>query len=130
MIRDAGLTASVLADTVPPMQMSFYQTKVAETAIYPESGTGSMLALAYVGLGLGEAGEVQGKIKRILRDQGGVIDDGHRVAIMKELGDLLWYVARAASELSLDLDAVAYQNLEKLADRRERGVLKGSGDDR
>ena len=112
------------------MNFSFYQTKVAETAIYPESGTGSPLALSYVGLGLGEAGEVQGKIKKILRDQGGKIDDGNRVAIMKELGDLLWYVARAASELSLDLDAVAYQNLEKLADRRERGVLGGSGDER
>ena len=112
------------------MDMSFYQAEVAETAIYPDSGTGSMLALAYVGLGLGEAGEVQGKIKKVLRDQGGVIDDGVRVAIMKELGDLMWYVARAASELSLDLDAVAYQNLEKLADRRERGVLQGSGDDR
>lgn len=112
------------------MQMSYYQTKAAETATYPDSGTGSMLALAYVGLGLGEAGEVQGKIKKIIRDCGGVIDDGHRVAIMKELGDLLWYVARASSELSLDLDAVAFQNLEKLADRRERGVLQGSGDDR
>jgi NTP pyrophosphatase (non-canonical NTP hydrolase) len=112
------------------MNFDYYQTKVAETAIYPDSGTGSMLALAYVGLGLGEAGEVQGKIKKILRDQGGVIDDGNRVQIMKELGDLLWYVARAASELSLDLEAVAYQNLEKLADRRERGVLQGSGDER
>ena len=124
------MTALAIGANVSPMDMSFYQAKVAETAIYPDSGTGSMLALAYVGLGLGEAGEVQGKIKKVLRDQGGVIDDGVRVAIMKELGDLMWYVARAASELSLDLDAVAYQNLEKLADRRERGVLQGSGDDR
>lgn len=112
------------------MNFSDYQTKVAETAIYPDSGTGSMLALAYVGLGLGEAGEVQGKIKKVLRDQGGIIEDGNRVAIMKELGDVLWYVARAASELSLDLDDVAFHNLNKLADRRERGVLQGSGDDR
>lgn len=112
------------------MDMSFYQTKVAETAIYPGSGTGSAAALSYVGLGLGEAGEVQGKIKKILRDDAGVVTDGARIGIMKELGDLLWYVARTASELSLDLDAVAYQNLEKLADRKDRGVLQGSGDDR
>ena len=124
------MTALATGTNVSPMDMSFYQTKVAETAIYPESGTGSMLALAYVGLGLGEAGEVQGKIKKVIRDYDGVLDDGHRVAIMKELGDLMWYVARTCSELSLDLDAVAYQNLEKLADRRERGVLQGSGDDR
>lgn len=112
------------------MNFSEYQTKVAETAIYPDSGTGSMLALSYVGLGLGEAGEIQGKIKKILRDQGGVIEDGNRIAIMKELGDLQWYIARCASELSLDLDDVAQMNLNKLADRRERGVLQGSGDDR
>lgn len=124
------MTAPEITSKVTLMNFSHYQIKVAETAIYPDSGTGSMLALAYVGLGLGEAGEVQGKIKKILRDDAGKIDDGHRVAIMKELGDLLWYVARVASELSLDLDAVAYQNLEKLADRRERGVLQGSGDDR
>jgi len=112
------------------MDFNTYQTRVAETAIYPDSGTGSMLALAYVGLGLGEAGEIQGKIKKILRDNGGVIDDGARIAIMKELGDLLWYVARCSSELSLDFDSVAEANINKLADRRERGVLQGSGDDR
>jgi NTP pyrophosphatase (non-canonical NTP hydrolase) len=117
--------------SVTLMNFDFYQTKVAETAIYPESGTGSPLALAYVGLGLGEAGEIQGKIKKILRDEPGMTpSDANRIAIMKELGDLMWYIARAASELSLSLDAVAYQNLEKLADRRERGVLQGSGDDR
>ena len=119
-----------MLDTVPLMNFDFYQTKVAETAIYPESGTGSPLALAYVGLGLGEAGEIQGKIKKILRDNGGVVDDGARIGIMKEIGDELWYLARLCSELSLDFGAVAYQNLEKLADRRERGVLQGSGDDR
>lgn len=112
------------------MRLSDYQTLAAETATYPEAGTGSPLALAYVGLGLGEAGEVQGKIKKVLRDDDGRVTDAARVAIMKELGDLLWYIARTASELSLDLDAVAYQNLAKLADRAERGVLGGSGDDR
>lgn len=113
------------------MDFNTYQARVASTAIYPDSGTGSPLALAYVGLGLGEAGEIQGKIKKILRDEPGMKpSDGNRVAIMKELGDLLWYVARTASELSLDLDSVAELNLNKLADRRERGVLQGSGDDR
>lgn len=107
-----------------------YQSAVAETAIYPGSGTGSALALAYVGLGLGEAGEIQGKIKKIIRDDGGVVSDAARIAIAKELGDLLWYVARAASEISMPLETIAAMNLNKLADRRERGVLGGSGDDR
>jgi NTP pyrophosphatase (non-canonical NTP hydrolase) len=107
-----------------------YQAAVATTAIYPESGTGSALALAYVGLGLGEAGEIQGKIKKVIRDDGGVLGDAARINIAKELGDLLWYVARAASEISVPLEVVAQMNLNKLNDRMQRGVLQGSGDDR
>jgi len=112
------------------MQINDYQTKVAETAIYPDAGKGSALALAYVGLGLGEAGEVQGKIKKVIRDDGGVLDDAARIAIAKEAGDLLWYVARIASEISMPLDVIAEMNVAKLASRAERGVLTGSGDDR
>lgn len=107
-----------------------YQSRVADTAIYPESGTGSPLALAYVGLGLGEAGEVQGKIKKILRDDNGVLTQEKRIAITQELGDLLWYVARTASEISVSLDDVAEINLNKLWLRAQRGTLQGSGDDR
>lgn len=112
------------------MQMNDYQSKAAETAIYPGAGTGSALALAYVGLGLGEAGEVQGKIKKMLRDDGGVLTDEKRIAIAKELGDVLWYVARAASEISMPLEVIAGINLDKLGLRAERGTLTGSGDDR
>ena len=110
--------------------MATYQAAVAGTAIYPDSGTGSALALAYVGLGLGEAGEVQGKIKKIIRDDGGVLGEATRIALAKEAGDLLWYVARLCSEISMPLATVAQMNLNKLADRRDRGVLGGSGDDR
>jgi hypothetical protein len=40
-----------------------YQYRTAETAIYPGAGDPtSVIGLAYVGLGLGEAGELQGKI--------------------------------------------------------------------
>lgn len=112
------------------MQMSTYQTQAATTAIYPQAGTGSALALAYVGLGLGEAGEVQGKIKKILRDDNGILEDAKRIAIAKELGDVLWYVARAASEIDMPLEVIAEMNLEKLGLRQDRGTLMGSGDDR
>lgn len=110
------------------MQMNDYQDRAASTAVYP--GQGSVLGLAYVGLGLGEAGEVQGKIKKILRDDNGVVEDAARIAIAKELGDLLWYVAMASDEIGIPLDVIAKINLDKLADRRERGVLAGSGDER
>lgn len=112
------------------MQMSDYQTQTATTAIYPEAGRGSALALAYVGLGLGEAGEVQGKIKKMLRDDAGVLTDERRIAIAKELGDVLWYVTRACAEISIPLETVAKMNLEKLGLRLEAGTLGGSGDDR
>lgn len=107
-----------------------YQLKVAETAVYPEVGTGSQLALAYCGLGLGEAGEVQGKIKKVLRDDGGVVSDEKRELILSEVGDVLWYCARVCDELDSSLELVAQGNLDKLADRRERGVIGGSGDNR
>lgn len=112
------------------MNLNDYQTQVATTAIYPDAGQGTALALAYVGLGLGEAGEVQGKIKKVIRDDGGVLDEAARINIAKEAGDLLWYVARLASEISIPLDVIAEMNLGKLSSRKERGVLGGSGDDR
>jgi NTP pyrophosphatase (non-canonical NTP hydrolase) len=110
--------------------MNEYQTEAQATAIYPDAGTGSMTALTYLALGLGEAGEIQGKIKKILRDANGVIGAEDRIEIAKELGDLQWYVAVLACELGLPLSQVAQLNLAKLADRQSRGVLAGSGDER
>ena len=112
------------------MSLSFndYQERTADTAIYP--GQGDVMGLAYVGLGLGEAGEVQGKIKKVLRDDAGQITDEKRAAIAKELGDMLWYVSQTASELGVNLGDIAQANLDKLAGRKERGTLQGSGDER
>jgi NTP pyrophosphatase (non-canonical NTP hydrolase) len=110
------------------MEFGDYQKQSASTAIYP--GQGEVLGLAYVGLGLGESGEVQGKIKKVIRDDGGVISDEKRAAIAKELGDMLWYVSQTASEIGVSLDDIAEDNLDKLASRAERGVLGGSGDER
>lgn len=113
------------------MEMRHYQRKAAETAIYPDAGTGSAVALAYVGLGLaGEAGEIANKIKKVLRDDGGEITPEKAAELRKEVGDVLWYVARMATELQESLNAVAQHNLDKLASRRERGVVGGSGDNR
>lgn len=117
-------------NTETPMSFQDYQDATAATAIYPGAHTGNMTALAYLGLGLGEAGEVQGKIKKVMRDSGGQIEAEHRIAISMELGDLLWYVARVVDELGMDLGIVARSNLEKLASRQQRGVLQGSGDNR
>lgn len=105
-----------------------YQGQSGNTAIYP--GQGEFTGLLYCALGLGEAGEVQGKIKKVLRDNNGELPYHVAEAIAKELGDLLWYVARTADELHIPLETIAQDNLDKLADRQARGVLGGSGDDR
>jgi NTP pyrophosphatase (non-canonical NTP hydrolase) len=70
------------------------------------------------------------KIKKIVRDRDNVVDDKCRAELEKELGDVLWYIANLAVELDLDLENIAQKNIEKLADRQERGVLHGSGDNR
>lgn len=50
--------------------------------------------------------------------------------LKKELGDILWFVAALASDYGLKLSDVAAANSAKLASRRDRGVLGGSGDNR
>lgn len=98
-----------------------YQRKAARTAIYPKSAK-----LTYPALGLAsEAGEVAGKVKKLLRD--GELDP---LALADELGDVLWYVAALAADLGYDLDAIAERNLEKLQSRSERGTIGGNGDNR
>lgn len=111
------------------MKMNDYQSASGATAIYP--GQGEALGLAYVTLGLaGEAGEIANKVKKILRDNNGVISNEVRNDLLKESGDVLWYLARLVDELGGHLGGVADENLRKLLDRQRRGVLTGSGDTR
>lgn len=110
------------------MTFDEYQEATAETAIYPEAGTGSQIALAYVALGLSEAGEIQGKVKKMIRDDGGILTDEKRDAIRAEIGDTLWYLARVAEEIGTTLAVAARENIVKLADRQVRNVISGSGD--
>jgi NTP pyrophosphatase (non-canonical NTP hydrolase) len=111
------------------MKLDFneYQEKARSTAIYPNLGENYI----YPTLGLsGEAGEISEKIKKVIRDEEGYITVEKRSELEKELGDVLWYVANLASELGLKLEDVAKVNLTKLFDRKDRGKIKGSGDNR
>jgi NTP pyrophosphatase (non-canonical NTP hydrolase) len=108
-----------------------YQETITDFAVYPEKNTGGVAALSYCGLGLGgETGEVLEHLKKVQRDHAGVVSPERREALSKELGDVLWYLGRLASELGLELDTVARKNIEKLQDRKNRGVIQGSGDNR
>ena len=77
-----------------------------------------------------EAGEVAGKLKKAIRDEGGEISPERREQLLSEVGDVLWYVAMVAMELGSSLSAVAEANLDKLLDRDTRGVIGGDGDTR
>jgi NTP pyrophosphatase (non-canonical NTP hydrolase) len=109
------------------MDLNDYQAAALQTAIYPNQG----FNFTYPALGLvGEAGEVADKLKKVIRDNNGVLTDTVREAVAKEIGDVLWYVAVLANEMNYSLDRIAQNNLDKLASRQQRGVISGSGDNR
>lgn len=118
------------------MQLDDYQRKAASTAIYP--GQGTFWGLLYCNTKLnGEAGEFSEKIGKLMRDNGLGPDDFYThipvekvVALKLELGDILWYVANAAKEIGYSLQEIADANIEKLSNRKEKGTLSGSGDNR
>lgn len=108
------------------MEFNTYQNSALSTVVYPED-----MRVIYPALGLaGEAGEVANKIKKIYRDDGGVITPERRAQVSKELGGNLWYIAVLAADLGLSLDEIAQQNLLELAGRKEHGVIHGDGDNR
>ena len=111
------------------MTLDEYQEFTEKTSIYP--GAGTPQGLYYSALGLGEAGEIQNKVKKIMRDDQGKLTKERADAIMYELGDLLFYVARIATDLgSVSLSYIAELNKEKLKRRLTEGTIRGDGDGR
>ncbi len=108
------------------MTFNEYQNEAAQTAVYSDNSK-----IIYPALGLSnEAGEVLGKIKKVLRDNNGVYSPASVVEIGKEIGDVRWYIAALSRDLGLDMNAIAENNITKLKDRMNRGVIQGSGDNR
>lgn len=119
------------------MEGSSYQYAAFEFADFGGNAT-----YAYAGLAE-EAGEVLGKFAKFIRKHDG-IDPSHakdwqvlkadlakyREDIKKELGDVMWMVAAVATLEDLDLSEIMAANIEKLKDRRRRGVIIGEGDNR
>lgn len=121
-----------------------YQEEAGKTAIYPKiivvdsEGNHNDADYIYPAMGLAnEAGEVLGKLKKIVRDhqgkykeEDGKIYDMAQEMVKSELGDSLWYLAEIARVFEVKLSDIAKCNLEKLASRKARGKLGGSGDNR
>jgi NTP pyrophosphatase (non-canonical NTP hydrolase) len=112
------------------MTIRAYQHKASKTAVYPHRG--ELGGLMYVILGLaGEAGEVAEKFKKLIRgDNGTELTADVRKEMIKEAGDVAWYLSQLAHELDISLEDIMRANLKKLEDRKKRKVLKGNGDNR
>lgn len=111
---------SFYADT---LSLNYYQQEAMTFVVTEDQGT--RLMEHTLGL-VGEAGEVAEKVKKAVRDD----TELSREDLLKELGDVLFYVAALADLLDEDLGKVGTGNLEKLRDRKARGVIKGMGDTR
>ena len=105
------------------MLLDEYQERARTMAVYPGE-----FAYNYLALGVaGEAGEVANKVKKVLRDKNGVMDDTSRALIVDELGDVLWYIALMAHELGVTLQDVAEGNIAKLTERKARNLIHDVG---
>jgi len=106
------------------MKLDEYQERTRETAVYPE-----IYGLLYTTLGLNdESGEVAGAVKKHIR--GDYDEEELRERVTAEAGDVLWYWARLLDEMDITASDVMEKNADKLFDRKERGVIRGDGDDR
>lgn len=109
------------------MNFNEYQTEARKNAVYPNIGNNFI----YPCLGLcGESGEVAEKIKKVIRDENSIITEEKRMELVKEMGDVLWYLANLSIELDVELEFVAKRNIEKLKERQNKNKLHGSGDNR
>lgn len=130
------------------MNFDEYQKATEETANYPSIGK----IFIYPTLGVnGETGELADKVikilaklvkyhnssaaiaermKKLMRDKNGLVTEEEKDGIKKELGDILYYTARIATEFGIDLKNVATTNIEKLRSRKSRGKISGCGDNR
>ena len=102
-----------------------YDALAMRTAHHP---TGSEKALLYAGCALaGEAGEVANEIKKVSRDDSGVLTEDRRNKIVSEIGDVLWYLNSLANEIGVTLMWCAMNNISKLEERHAARLAAEAG---
>lgn len=106
------------------MNINDYQKWTLSTAVYPGAGEHGFNEICYLVLGLtSEAGEVAGKLKKIIRG-----DTVKPEVFLSECGDVLWYLARICDNLGITVEQLAEYNVSKLMERKATGTIKGSGE--
>jgi len=107
------------------MEFNEYQKQAFTFAIYPNKETD----IIYPTLGLnGEAGEIAEKVKKIIRDDNGVVNGDKKIQLLMEIGDCIWYCGALCTALGLDMNKVAEMNIIKLTNRQKNNKIHGSGD--
>lgn len=113
------------------MNFNEYQKQALTTAHTDPEYIETLMDKTIWAMGIaGEAGEVVEKWKKIIAYHNGQITSEDLQELKKELGDIIWYIAVFAHSLGISLDEVIQLNVEKLKDRKKRGVIKGKGDNR
>lgn len=124
------------------MKMKEYQ----ERAMSTRTESSDNFTYMFAGL-VAEVGEIADKVAKAKRKDiltirndelsGYSADEDKKVKaigagydIAYELGDVLWFVAGLADNLGYSLEEIAQMNLDKLADRKKRGVIVGDDDNR
>ena len=111
------------------MTVNEYQLKAHSFADYYKPNQTCNYCYPVMGL-TEEAGEVSGKYAKAIRDCNGVVDNERREEIIKELGDVTWFVAELCTLLNVSMEEVMQKNIDKLKSRKERNVIHGNGDNR
>ena len=97
------------------MTVNEYQ-KLAMTTLNPELCKRDVLINSVMGL-CGESGEAIDIVKKWMA-HGHELDKEH---LAKELGDIAWYLAEAATALDMDLEEILQANIAKLKNRYPEG---------
>lgn len=97
------------------MTVNEYQ-KLAMTTLNPQLDKKDVLINSVMGL-CGESGEAIDLVKKWLA-QGHELD---RERLAKELGDIAWYLAEAATALDMPLEDIFEANIDKLKKRYPEG---------
>lgn len=111
------------------MDFLTYQKDSRKHAFYPNQNTPESFRYLVYGI-TGEAGELAEHFKHALRDEQDTLTKERKDKIIKELGDILWYITNLGIELGINLEDIAKNNLNKIQDRLQKGTLKGEGDTR